>query len=145
MSISTVTQTQLEQRKPQTLLEALSYTPGVRVGTYGFDPRYDAFTIRGIDVTHNAVFREGLRQIGSPNGLFRLEPYGVEGHHRAARAGLLDLRRQHQRRHRRPDLEAADRAALPRGRGADRLLRPQADAISICPGPSTPTRRCSTG
>jgi iron complex outermembrane receptor protein len=77
-SISTVTQTQLEQRKPQSLLEALSYTPGARVGTYGFDPRYDAFTIRGIDVTHNAVFRDGLRQIGSPNGLFRLEPYGVE-------------------------------------------------------------------
>jgi iron complex outermembrane receptor protein len=79
MSISTVTQTQIEQRKPQNLLEALSYTPGARVGTYGFDPRYDAFTIRGIDVTHNAVFRDGLRQIGSPNGLMRLEPYGVEG------------------------------------------------------------------
>jgi iron complex outermembrane receptor protein len=77
-SISTVTQTQLEQRKPQSLLEALSYTPGARVGTYGFDPRYDAFTIRGIDVTQNAVFRDGLRQIGSPNGLFRLEPYGLE-------------------------------------------------------------------
>lgn len=78
MSISTVTQTQLEQRKPQTLIEALAYTPGARVGTYGFDPRYDAFTIRGIDVTHNAVFRDGLRQIGSPNGLMRLEPYGLE-------------------------------------------------------------------
>lgn len=77
-SVSTVTQVQLEQRKPQTLIEALAYTPGARVGTYGFDPRYDAFTIRGIDVTHNAVFRDGLRQIGSPNGLFRLEPYGVE-------------------------------------------------------------------
>ena len=58
-SISTVTQT---QRKPQSLLEALSYTPGARVGTYGFDPSYDAFTIRGINVTHNAVFRDGLRQ-----------------------------------------------------------------------------------
>lgn len=77
-SISTVTQTQLEQRKPQNLLDALSYTPGARVGTYGFDPRYDAFTIRGVDVTQNAVFRDGLRQINSPNGLFRLEPYGLE-------------------------------------------------------------------
>jgi iron complex outermembrane receptor protein len=77
-SISTVTQTQLEQRKPQNLLDALGYTPGARVGTYGFDPRYDAFTIRGVDVTQNAVFRDGLRQINSPNGLFRLEPYGLE-------------------------------------------------------------------
>ena len=78
-SISTVTQQQLEDRKPQTLLDAVSYTPGVRIGGYGFDPRYDAFTIRGIDVTYTGVFREGLRQVNSPNGLFRLEPYGLEG------------------------------------------------------------------
>jgi iron complex outermembrane recepter protein len=78
-SISTVTQEQLEDRKPQTLLDALSYTPGVRVGSYGFDPRYDAFTIRGIDVTYTGVFRDGLRQVNSPNGLFRLEPYGLDG------------------------------------------------------------------
>ncbi|WP_246776833.1 TonB-dependent siderophore receptor [Microvirga sp. VF16] len=78
-SISTVTQEQLEDRKPQTLLDALSYTPGTRVGSYGFDPRYDAFSIRGIDVTYTGVFRDGLRQVNSPNGLFRLEPYGLEG------------------------------------------------------------------
>ena len=78
-SISTVTQQQLEDRKPQTLLDAVSYTPGVRTGGYGFDPRYDAFTIRGIDVTYTGVFRDGLRQVNSPNGLFRLEPYGLEG------------------------------------------------------------------
>jgi iron complex outermembrane receptor protein len=78
-SISTVTQEQLEDRKPQTLLDAVSYTPGTRVGGYGFDPRYDAFTIRGIDVTYTGVFRDGLRQVNSPNGLFRLEPYGLEG------------------------------------------------------------------
>jgi len=78
-SISTVTQKQLEDRKPQTLLDAVSYTPGVRVGSYGFDPRYDAFSIRGIDVTYTGAFRDGLRQVNSPNGLFRLEPYGLEG------------------------------------------------------------------
>jgi iron complex outermembrane receptor protein len=78
-SISTVTRTQIDQRQPQSLLEALSYTPGARIGAFGFDPRYDAFTIRGVDVTQNAVFRDGLRQIGSPNGLMRLEPYGLEG------------------------------------------------------------------
>jgi iron complex outermembrane receptor protein len=78
-SMSTVTQEQLEDRKPQTLLDAVSYTPGARVGSYGFDPRYDAFSIRGIDVTYTGVFRDGLRQVNSPNGLFRLEPYGLEG------------------------------------------------------------------
>jgi len=78
-SVSTVTQQQLEDRKPQALLDAVAYTPGVRVGSYGFDPRYDAFTIRGIDMTYTGVFRDGLRQVNSPNGLFRLEPYGLEG------------------------------------------------------------------
>ncbi|RDI58834.1 TonB-dependent siderophore receptor [Microvirga subterranea] len=78
-SISTVTQEQLEDRKPQTLLDALAYTPGTSVTNYGFDPRYDAFTIRGVDVTYTGVFRDGLRQVNSPNGLFRLEPYGLEG------------------------------------------------------------------
>jgi iron complex outermembrane recepter protein len=78
-SISTVTQQQIDDRKPQALLDAVAYTPGARVGSYGFDPRYDAFTIRGIDMTYTGVFRDGLRQVSSPNGLFRLEPYGLEG------------------------------------------------------------------
>jgi iron complex outermembrane receptor protein len=77
-SISTVTRQQIEDRKPQNLQETLSYVPGVRVGAFGFDPRYDAFTIRGIDVTYTGVFRDGLRQLNSPNGLFRLEPHGLE-------------------------------------------------------------------
>ncbi len=77
-SVSTVTREQLDQRKPQSLLEALAYTPGTSVTNFGFDPRYDAFTIRGIDVTYTGVFRDGLRQVNSPNGLFRLEPYGLE-------------------------------------------------------------------
>jgi len=78
-SISTVTRKQLEDRKPQALLDAVSYTPGAFVGGYGFDPRYDSFSIRGIDVTYTGVFRDGLRQVNSPNGLWRLEPYGLEG------------------------------------------------------------------
>jgi iron complex outermembrane receptor protein len=77
-SISTVTQKQLDERKPQSLLEAISYTPGARVGLYGFDPRYDAFSVRGVDLTYTGVFRDGLRQVNSPNGLMRLEPWGVE-------------------------------------------------------------------
>ncbi|MDX3924435.1 MAG: TonB-dependent siderophore receptor [Shinella sp.] len=77
-SISTVSQKQLQDIKPQNLVEALHYTPGVRPGQYGAEPRFDAFKIRGIDLTYTGIFRDGLRQISSPNGLFRLEPYGVE-------------------------------------------------------------------
>ncbi|MFD1333093.1 TonB-dependent siderophore receptor [Methylopila musalis] len=77
-TINTVTQKQIADRNPQNLQEALNYTPGVRTGAFGFDPRFDSFFIRGVDVTYTGVFRDGLRQFSSPSGLFRLEPYGVE-------------------------------------------------------------------
>lgn len=77
-TVNTVTAKQLEDRRPQNLQDALSYTPGVRTGLFGYDPRFDSFTIRGVDVTYSGVFRDGLRQYNSPSGLFRLEPYGLE-------------------------------------------------------------------
>ncbi len=77
-SVSVVSRKELDDRQPQNVGEALSYTPGVRAGQYGAEPRYDAFKIRGIDLTYTGIFRDGLRQISSPNGLFRIEPYGVE-------------------------------------------------------------------
>ncbi|KQV38404.1 MULTISPECIES: TonB-dependent siderophore receptor [unclassified Rhizobium] len=78
-SISSVTQAQLNDRNPQTLLDTVAYTPGTRVGGYGFDPRFDSFTVRGFDVTYNGVFRDNLRQPGAGSSLFKTEPYGLEG------------------------------------------------------------------
>ena len=78
-SISSVTQQQLEDRNPQTLSDTLAYTPGTRVGGYGFDPRFDSFTVRGFDVTYTGVFRDNLRQPGAGSSLFKTEPYGLEG------------------------------------------------------------------
>ena len=78
-SISSVTKQQLEDRNPQTLLETIAYTPGTRVGGYGFDPRFDSFTLRGFDVTYNSVYRDNLRQPGFGSSLFKTEPYGLEG------------------------------------------------------------------
>jgi len=78
-SISSVTKEQLEDRNPQTLLDTLAYTPGTRIGAYGFDPRFDSFTLRGFDMTYNGVFRDNLRQPGAGSSLFKTEPYGLEG------------------------------------------------------------------
>ncbi|OQP87795.1 ferrioxamine B receptor precursor protein [Rhizobium rhizosphaerae] len=78
-SVSSVTQAQLEDRNPQTLTDALAYTPGTRVGGYGFDPRFDSFTVRGFDVTYTGIFRDNLRQPGAGSSLFKTEPYGLEG------------------------------------------------------------------
>jgi iron complex outermembrane recepter protein len=78
-SISVVTEKQLDDRNPRSLLEALNYVPGARTGAYGFDPRFDAFFVRGFPATYNGIFRDGLREFSSPTGLFKTEPYGLEG------------------------------------------------------------------
>lgn len=76
--VSVISRRQLDDRLPQNVTEAASYIPGVRAGQYGAEPRYDSFKIRGIDLTYTGIFRDGLREIASPNGLFRIEPNGVE-------------------------------------------------------------------
>lgn len=78
-SISSVTEQQLKDRNPQTLLETFAYTPGSRVGGFGFDPRFDSFSVRGFDVTYTGMFRDNLRQPGASSSLFKNEPYGLEG------------------------------------------------------------------
>lgn len=78
-SITTVTRKQLEDRKPFNLESALGYVPGVRVNGAGFDPRFDCVNIRGFDcLTGDSLFRDGLRQMGSPFGIFRNELYGLD-------------------------------------------------------------------
>ncbi|WP_254229157.1 TonB-dependent siderophore receptor [Agrobacterium salinitolerans] len=77
-SITTVSSKQLDDLKPQNLSEALNYTPGARIGQYGAEPRFDAFKVRGTDLSTTGIFRDGLRQVSSQNGSARLEPYGVE-------------------------------------------------------------------
>ncbi|WP_217539548.1 TonB-dependent receptor plug domain-containing protein, partial [Stenotrophomonas sp. GbtcB23] len=73
-TISSVTEKQIEDRNPQSLLDAIAYTPGARVNAYGADPRYDSFFVRGSNVTNTGVFRDNLRQPAAGYGLFLTEP-----------------------------------------------------------------------
>jgi len=77
-SISVVTRDEMDARNVQTLTEAVAYTPGVRVGAFGFDPRFDSFSIRGFDVTYTGIYRDGLRQLSSNFALYKEEPYSAE-------------------------------------------------------------------
>ncbi|WP_242402151.1 TonB-dependent siderophore receptor [Methylophilus sp. OH31] len=77
-SISVVTRDEMNARNVQTLTEAVAYTPGVRVGAFGFDPRFDSFSIRGFDMTYTGVYRDGLRQLSSNFALYKEEPYSAE-------------------------------------------------------------------
>ena len=77
-SVTVLTREQLNDRNVQTVNEALGYVAGVSSNVFGFDPRFDAFYVRGFDLTYNGIFRDGLRQIGSSLTLPRIEPYGLE-------------------------------------------------------------------
>ncbi|GGD92962.1 TonB-dependent receptor [Aureimonas endophytica] len=78
-TVNVVSREQLEDRNVQSLSEALTYTPGVRVGAFGFDPRFDSFYIRGFDTVYNGVYRDGLRELTGNFSIFKTEPYGLEG------------------------------------------------------------------
>ena len=78
-AISVVTQDQIEDQKPRTLNETLSYTASANPNGFGFDSRYDAFTLRGFPTYYNGIFRDGLRQYNGPSAWFKTEPYGIEG------------------------------------------------------------------
>ncbi|SFU37194.1 TonB-dependent siderophore receptor [Bradyrhizobium arachidis] len=77
-SISVVTRKELNDRAVQTLTEAVGYEPGVRIDAAGYDPRFDAISIRGFDITYNGIYLDGLRLVGAGLGVFKTEPYGVD-------------------------------------------------------------------
>ncbi|WP_395698636.1 TonB-dependent siderophore receptor [Methylocella sp.] len=76
-AVTVITQKQLEERNVQTLSQALDYTAGVQ-NNFGYDPRFDSFSIRGVDVTTTGLFRDGLRLAGSSFSLFKTEPYALQ-------------------------------------------------------------------
>jgi len=78
-AISIVTQDQIEDQRPRTLLESLSYSSGVGVTNFGFDTRYDAIYLRGFSAYYNGLFRDGLRQVNGPSAWYRNEPFTFEG------------------------------------------------------------------
>ncbi|KFB08276.1 TonB-dependent siderophore receptor [Nitratireductor basaltis] len=78
-SISVITQDQIEDQKPRTLNETLGYTASANPNQFGFDSRYDAFTLRGFPAYSTGTFRDGLRQYSGPSAWLRTEPYGIEG------------------------------------------------------------------
>ncbi len=76
-SISVVTRDQIEIQGARRLEEALTYTPGVSIGTYGSNPEQDYIFLRGF---HSPIFLDGTRQyrdyvVGAQMGV---EPYGLE-------------------------------------------------------------------
>jgi len=77
-SISTVTQDQIEDQEPRTLLDALGYTAGASTNNFGYDSRYDAIYLRGFSSYYTGLFRDGLRQVNGPSAWYQNYPYSFE-------------------------------------------------------------------
>lgn len=77
-SISVITREQMADQGVLSLEQAIAYTPGVTVATFGDDPRYDQFNLRGFGANTNAMYLDGLRQWGASFAYPQNEPYGLE-------------------------------------------------------------------
>jgi iron complex outermembrane receptor protein len=77
-SVSVITSQQINDQGATSLEEAIAYTPGVTVQTYGLDNRYDQFAIRGFETQTSGNYRDGmpLRLYGW--GAWRTETFGLE-------------------------------------------------------------------
>ncbi|MGV6873099.1 TonB-dependent siderophore receptor [Pseudochelatococcus sp. B33] len=76
-SISVVTRAQVEAQGARRLEEALTYTPGVNVGSYGSNPEQDYVFLRGFQ---SPFLIDGTRQYRDyiVGAQFGVEPYGYE-------------------------------------------------------------------
>ena len=103
-AVSVVTQDQIEDQKPRTLNEALTYTAGANPTNFGYDSRYDAFYLRGFPAYYTGTFRDGLKRTLRPRG--RDHSQG---------AGVVALWGQRSGWHRQHGDEAAEGRRIPRG------------------------------
>ncbi|KIC42136.1 hypothetical protein RA27_01660 [Ruegeria sp. ANG-R] len=77
-SVTVITTEQVEDQGAQSLEDAISYTPGVTVQTYGQDGRYDQFAIRGFEANTSSNYRDGMPLRTYGWGAWRTELFGAE-------------------------------------------------------------------
>lgn len=78
-AVSIITSESLEQRRPLTMEQAISYAPGVVPSPWGQDSRFTQFLVRGFDIGPYGTYRDGLPQKVIGFSGFVMEPYGLEG------------------------------------------------------------------
>lgn len=77
-SVTVISREQLNDRGVQTLNESISYAPGTSTETFGYNPGFDSFYIRGFLATFDSVYRDGLRRVAVGVAVPHIEPYGAE-------------------------------------------------------------------
>lgn len=76
-SISVVTKDQIRDQGAQTVQQALQYTPGISIQSYGANAFFDGYKVRGFDAIQ---YLDGLRLPvdGISFAMPKIEPYGLE-------------------------------------------------------------------
>lgn len=77
-AVSIVTQESLEQRRPQSIEQAIAYVPAVVPSPWGQDNRFTQFLVRGFDIGPYGTYRDGLPQKVIGFSGFVIEPYSLE-------------------------------------------------------------------
>ncbi|TBL86698.1 ferrichrome porin FhuA [Hafnia alvei] len=77
-SVSVVTREQLDTQQPASVKEALSFTPGVMVGSRGSSNVYDAVYIRGFGSVNQNEYLDGLKLQGDYFNEASIDPYFLE-------------------------------------------------------------------
>lgn len=78
-AVSIITRESLEQRRPRSLEQAISYAPGIVSSPWGQDARFTQFLVRGFDIGPYGTYRDGLPQKVIGFSGFVMEPYTLEG------------------------------------------------------------------
>lgn len=77
-AVSVITQAEIAMLNVQTLDQALAYTSGAAVGSFGYDPRYSEFSLRGFGELGNGVYLDGLKMFEVDYISPHIEPYGMD-------------------------------------------------------------------
>ncbi|WHZ40010.1 ferrichrome porin FhuA [Rahnella bonaserana] len=77
-SVSVVTREEMDTHQPQSVKEALGYTPGITVSTRGSSNTYDAVKIRGFGSVNQNNYLDGLKLQGDFYNEVIIDPYMLE-------------------------------------------------------------------
>ncbi|MBU9838168.1 ferrichrome porin FhuA [Rahnella sp. L72c] len=77
-SVSVVTREEMDTHQPQSVKEALGYTPGITVSTRGASNTYDAVKIRGFGSVNQNNYLDGLKLQGDFYNEVIMDPYMLE-------------------------------------------------------------------
>ncbi len=129
VSLSTVTQKQLQDIKPQNLVEALNYTPGVRGGLFGAEPEIRCFQ----DLRHGSDLYGCISRWFAPDQQSQwavpARTLWFGGDHDLEGAGSFNLWSEQFGRDRGCCFETTDRRKTPRGRDPIWFLWPGAGCL----------------